>query len=208
MGSNRRQVEAVFRVGPGRMGQTDHDDMATLTGQKDQLVGKIQERYGIAKAEAEAQAEKWSRALRACEERKHASQLGHVWRWRPPYRVGAAAKEGYSECRSRIVKWVSLPVLLAGSMFSRFAGGLRIPAESPGLSGRSGDRAPRGCVPRVRFRGLLHRGRGGFQSAGAGTSKIFLLMAFAGIAALTGIYMAAQPRPAAAWTVLKWSHLE
>ena len=44
-------------------GKFTEDDVQTLTGQKDQLVGKIQERYGIAKAEAEEQAEKWSRAL-------------------------------------------------------------------------------------------------------------------------------------------------
>jgi len=36
----------------------------TLTGKKDQLVGKIQERYGIARAEAEKQADAWSASLR------------------------------------------------------------------------------------------------------------------------------------------------
>ncbi len=38
--------------------------MQTLTGQKDHLVGKIQERYGIVKAEAEKQADEWSAALK------------------------------------------------------------------------------------------------------------------------------------------------
>jgi uncharacterized protein YjbJ (UPF0337 family) len=40
------------------------DVIQTLTGRKDQLVGKIQERYGIARTGAEAQAEKWSRTLK------------------------------------------------------------------------------------------------------------------------------------------------
>ncbi len=34
-----------------------------FAGKKDQLVGRIQERYGVAKAEAERQADEWSRAL-------------------------------------------------------------------------------------------------------------------------------------------------
>ena len=37
------------------------DDIQTLTGQKDHLVGKIQERYGIAKDEAEKQLAAWER---------------------------------------------------------------------------------------------------------------------------------------------------
>jgi len=47
-----------------RWGKFTSDDIRTLTGQKEQLVVKIQERYGIAKVEAEEQAKKWSRALR------------------------------------------------------------------------------------------------------------------------------------------------
>jgi uncharacterized protein YjbJ (UPF0337 family) len=49
--------------------------LQTLNGQKDQLVGKIQERYGIAKAEAEEQADKWSRALQATKHESAPSQL-------------------------------------------------------------------------------------------------------------------------------------
>lgn len=45
-------------------GKFTNDDIQTLTGQKDQLVGKIQERYGIAKADAQEQAEKWSRTIK------------------------------------------------------------------------------------------------------------------------------------------------
>lgn len=66
---NWDQIEGKWKQLTGsaqeQWGKLTSDDLATLTGQKDQLVGKIQERYGIAKAEAEEQAEKWSRALQA-----------------------------------------------------------------------------------------------------------------------------------------------
>jgi uncharacterized protein YjbJ (UPF0337 family) len=58
-----------------RWGKLTDDDIQTLTGQKDQLVGKIQERYGIAKAEAEEQAEKWSRALNEASHQNPATRL-------------------------------------------------------------------------------------------------------------------------------------
>ncbi len=45
-------------------GKLTDDDMQTLTGQKDNLVGKIQERYGMAKAEAEKQADAWQSTLK------------------------------------------------------------------------------------------------------------------------------------------------
>jgi uncharacterized protein YjbJ (UPF0337 family) len=63
---NWNQIEGKWKQLSGsaqeQWGKLTSDDLASLTGQKDQLVGKIQERYGIAKAEAEAQAEKWSKA--------------------------------------------------------------------------------------------------------------------------------------------------
>ena len=52
-------------------GKLTDDDMKTLTGQKDNLVGRIQERYGIAKDEAEKQADAWSAALKE-DQHKHA----------------------------------------------------------------------------------------------------------------------------------------
>lgn len=41
---------------------TDHDWQA-ITGAKGHLVGRIQERYGIAREEAERQVDEWSRGL-------------------------------------------------------------------------------------------------------------------------------------------------
>lgn len=47
-----------------RWGKLTDDDWQTIAGKKDQLVRRIQERYGIAKADAMKQAEEWSRALK------------------------------------------------------------------------------------------------------------------------------------------------
>ena len=58
-----------------RWGKFTDDDIQTLTGQKNQLVGKIQERYGIPKAEAEEQAEIWSRALSETSHENPATRL-------------------------------------------------------------------------------------------------------------------------------------
>jgi uncharacterized protein YjbJ (UPF0337 family) len=65
---NWDQIEGKWKqlTGSARAhwGKLTDDDIQTLTGQKDHLVGKIQERYGITKAEAEMQADAWSRALK------------------------------------------------------------------------------------------------------------------------------------------------
>ena len=65
---NWDQIEGKWKQFTGsareRWGKLTDDDMGTLTGKKDHLVGKIQERYGIATAEAEKQADEWSKALK------------------------------------------------------------------------------------------------------------------------------------------------
>lgn len=38
------------------------DDVDVINGRNDQLVGKIQERYGIARAEAQRQVDEWMRS--------------------------------------------------------------------------------------------------------------------------------------------------
>ena len=76
---NWDQVEGMWKQFTGsakeRWGKLTDDDMQTLTGQKDNLVGKIQERYGIAREEAEKQADAWSAALKSA---KHDSVTAHV----------------------------------------------------------------------------------------------------------------------------------
>ncbi len=43
-----------------KWGDLTDDDLTMLDGKKDQLAGKIQERYGIAREEAEKQVDEWA----------------------------------------------------------------------------------------------------------------------------------------------------
>ena len=43
-----------------RWGKLTDDDLDVISGQQDQLVGKIQERYGIAREEAQKQYDEWN----------------------------------------------------------------------------------------------------------------------------------------------------
>jgi len=64
---NWDQVEGKWKQMKGsvrtRWGKLTDDDLEMIKGQKDQLVGKIQERYGIQKDEAQRQVEDWNRTL-------------------------------------------------------------------------------------------------------------------------------------------------
>jgi uncharacterized protein YjbJ (UPF0337 family) len=42
-----------------RWGKLTDDDLTTMTGKKDELVGKIQERYGITREQAQKEADDW-----------------------------------------------------------------------------------------------------------------------------------------------------
>lgn len=53
---NWKQVTGKAKTQWGKL--TD-DDLDVIAGQRDQLAGKIQERYGIAKEEAEKQLDEW-----------------------------------------------------------------------------------------------------------------------------------------------------
>ncbi len=55
-----KQVKGTAKT---RWGKLTDDDLDVVAGQRDQLVGRIQERYGIAKDEAQTQVEKWNRTL-------------------------------------------------------------------------------------------------------------------------------------------------
>lgn len=59
---NWREYEGLARE---RWGKLTDDDWQTLAGKKDQLVGKIQQRYGIAKEEASRQIDEWHSSLPA-----------------------------------------------------------------------------------------------------------------------------------------------
>jgi uncharacterized protein YjbJ (UPF0337 family) len=47
-----------------RFGRLTDDDLQVIAGNRDRFVGKLQERYGIAREEAQKQADEWAKALR------------------------------------------------------------------------------------------------------------------------------------------------
>ena len=58
---NWKQVTGKARQ---QWGKLTEDDCTIIAGRKEQLVGKIQERYGIKRDEAQKQADEWARALK------------------------------------------------------------------------------------------------------------------------------------------------
>jgi uncharacterized protein YjbJ (UPF0337 family) len=65
---NWDQIEGKWTQIKGQVRQqwsrlTD-DDLAAIHGRREELLGKVQQRYGFAKEEAERQVESWAQALR------------------------------------------------------------------------------------------------------------------------------------------------
>ncbi len=58
---NWKQFKGAAREQWGKLTDSDWEVVA---GKKDQLVGKIQERYGISRDEAQRQADDWARTMR------------------------------------------------------------------------------------------------------------------------------------------------
>lgn len=48
-----------------RWGKLTDDDVTALSGKKDELVGKLQERYGITREQAQREADEWAAATNA-----------------------------------------------------------------------------------------------------------------------------------------------
>jgi uncharacterized protein YjbJ (UPF0337 family) len=65
---NWDQIEGNWKQAKGKVkeqcGKLTDDDIAMINGKRDQLAGKVQERYGIAKDEAERQVSDWERSAR------------------------------------------------------------------------------------------------------------------------------------------------
>jgi uncharacterized protein YjbJ (UPF0337 family) len=59
LGRNRCEVDAVQGVGKTEVGKLTDDDLDYVAGTRDRLIGRLQEKYGITKDEAERQAEEW-----------------------------------------------------------------------------------------------------------------------------------------------------
>jgi len=48
-----------------KWGKLTDDDLAVIAGSKDKLVGKLQERYGLRKEQAQAQFDEWCKTVAA-----------------------------------------------------------------------------------------------------------------------------------------------
>ena len=76
---NWDQIEGKWKQSAGvlkqKWGKLTDDDLTVIAGKKDQLVGRIQERYGIARDEAQRQADEWVQTLK--EERQAEHQEMH-----------------------------------------------------------------------------------------------------------------------------------
>jgi uncharacterized protein YjbJ (UPF0337 family) len=64
---NWDRVEGNWKQFSGKVkekwGKLTDDDLTVINGKQDQLVGRIQERYGVAKDEAEKQVKTWAGGL-------------------------------------------------------------------------------------------------------------------------------------------------
>lgn len=64
---NWKQMKGTVREKWGKLTDSDFEQIA---GKKDQLIGRIQERYGITKDEAQKQADEWVRAQKFEEQKQ------------------------------------------------------------------------------------------------------------------------------------------
>lgn len=66
---NWDRIEGMWKQAKGKVrekwGKLTDDDYDVIAGNRDRLVGKIQERYGIARDEAERQVSEWERGYEA-----------------------------------------------------------------------------------------------------------------------------------------------
>jgi uncharacterized protein YjbJ (UPF0337 family) len=66
---NWDQIEGKWKQYSGRIkekwGKLTDDDLEVIRGRRDQLIGKIQERYGIVKQEAEREVNEFAHVLRS-----------------------------------------------------------------------------------------------------------------------------------------------
>jgi uncharacterized protein YjbJ (UPF0337 family) len=65
---NWKQLKGKVREKWGKLTDSDFEQIA---GKRDQLIGRIQERYGITKDEAQKQADEWMRVQQLEEKHEH-----------------------------------------------------------------------------------------------------------------------------------------
>ena len=72
---NWDQIEGKWKQMRGtvrqKWGKLTDDDLDVIAGKQDQLVGKIQERYGISKEEASRQIREWSATVQDADSSQH-----------------------------------------------------------------------------------------------------------------------------------------
>ena len=65
---NWHQIEGKWKQFKGsahqQWGKLTDDDLAMIAGNREKFVGKLQERYGLAREEAQKRADEWVRTLR------------------------------------------------------------------------------------------------------------------------------------------------
>jgi uncharacterized protein YjbJ (UPF0337 family) len=75
---NWDQVEGKWKQYSGKVkekwGKLTDDDLGVIRGRRDQLIGKIQERYGIVRQEAEKQVDEFARAFLSEDSRQETRQ--------------------------------------------------------------------------------------------------------------------------------------
>jgi uncharacterized protein YjbJ (UPF0337 family) len=68
---NWDQVEGKWKQVKGsireRWGKMTDDDLEIIAGNRDRFVGKLQERYGLAREDAQKKADEWAKTLRETE---------------------------------------------------------------------------------------------------------------------------------------------
>ena len=71
---NWDQIEGKWKQFKGsarqQWGKLTDDDLAMIAGSREKFVGKLQERYGLARDEAQRRADEWVRTLREEPEEK------------------------------------------------------------------------------------------------------------------------------------------
>ena len=79
---NWDQVEGKWKQYAGdvksKWGKLTDDDLTVVRGKRDQLAGKIQERYGIAKEQAESQIDEFTRGLKDTDIRDERDRKTHT----------------------------------------------------------------------------------------------------------------------------------
>ena len=68
---NWDQIEGQWKQMKGtlreRWGKLTDDDLDVIAGNRDKFIGKVQERYGIAREEAQKRADEWAKSMREAE---------------------------------------------------------------------------------------------------------------------------------------------